>query len=234
MEMVKDLAARIPNARFVVVEGSWADDPEGVAHRISGFINTETQGVPTDAQSSPTNEPLDPSPPPTAAESVMRTVLFTDVVENTALLWRIGDDAWRAVMRDHNEIVRSALKEHGGVEVSNSGDGFFASFVSSVRALECAMEMQRAFARRNENAEHPIEVRIGLNAGEPIAEGDDVVGTAVTMAARIMSQAGAGEILVSDALRQLVAGKGFLFADRGQFVAKGFEEPVRVYEVRWH
>jgi adenylate cyclase len=131
-------------------------------------------------------------------------------------------------MREHEEIVRAALKEHGGTEISTSGDGFFASFGSSVRALQCAVEMQRALAQRNETAEHPAEVRIGLNAGEPIEEGKDVLGTAVTMAARIMSQAGAGEILVSDVLRQLVAGKGFLFADRGEFVAKGFEDATRM------
>jgi adenylate cyclase len=171
--------------------------------------------------------------PQSGNSSGLRTVLFTDVVENTALLRRIGDEGWRVVMREHEEIVRAALKEHGGTEISTSGDGFFASFGSSVRALQCAIEMQRAFARRNETAEHVVEVRIGLNAGEPIADGKEVLGTAVTMAARVMSQAGAGEVLVSDVVRQLVAGKGFLFADRGDFVAKGFEEPVRVYEVAW-
>jgi class 3 adenylate cyclase len=172
-------------------------------------------------------------PATVTAEPGFQTILFTDVVENTALLRRIGDDAWRAVMREHEEIVRAALKAHGGREISTSGDGFFASFRSSVRALQCAVEIQRTLAMRNETAGHPVEVRIGLNAGEPIEEGEEVLGTAVTMAARIMSQAGAGEILVSDVVRQLVGGKGFLFADRGDYVAKGFEEPVRVYEVRW-
>ncbi len=76
-------------------------------------------------------------------------------------------------------------------------------------------------------------MRIGLNAGEPIAEEDDLFGTAVITAARIAAQAQGGEILVSDVVRQLVAGKGFLFADRGETVLRGFEDPVRVYEVRW-
>ena len=79
----------------------------------------------------------------------------------------------------------------------------------------------------------PIRVRIGLNAGEPIAEDDDLFGTAVIVAARIAAQAHGGEILVSDVVRQLVAGKGFLFNDRGEHALKGFEDPVRVFEVRW-
>jgi class 3 adenylate cyclase len=81
--------------------------------------------------------------------------------------------------------------------------------------------------------DRPVRVRIGLNAGEPIAEDDDLFGHAVIVAARIAAQANGGEILVSDVVRQLVAGKGFMFADRGEHALKGFEDPVRVYEVRW-
>jgi len=221
------LAAGIPGARLVTPPGAMAGymwgDVKAITDAINVFLDED-----------PETRALTAAPPAAlVSDSAFRTAVFTDVVENTALLRRIGDEAWRAVMREHEGIVRAALKEHGGTEISTSGDGFFASFGSSVRALQCAVEMQRAFARRNETAEHPVEVRIGLNAGEPIEEGREVLGTAVTLAARIMSQAGAGEVLVSDVVRQLVAGKGFLFADRGEFVAKGFEEPVRVYEVRW-
>jgi class 3 adenylate cyclase len=108
-----------------------------------------------------------------------------------------------------------------------------ASFSSATRALECAIAMQRAFAAQNESAGEPIRVRIGLNAGEPIAEQEDLFGTAVNMAARIAAQAAGGEILVANVVRELAAGKGFLFADRGETVLRGFEEPVRLYEVRW-
>jgi class 3 adenylate cyclase len=191
----REVAALIPNAAFIGLEGdmgyTFYGEREHVAI-VEEFVRS--------AELAPHAFPGQPG--------TFRTILFTDVVENTALLRRIGDEAWRAVMREHEEIVRAALKEHGGTEISTSGDGFFASFGSSVRALQCAVEMQRALAQRNETAEHLVEVRIGLNAGEPIEEGKDVLGTAVTMAARIMSQAGAGEILVSDVLRQLVAGKG--------------------------
>ncbi len=118
------------------------------------------------------------------------------------------------------------------------GDGFMASFTSATRALECAIATQQAFAAHNDSAAQPIMVRIGLNAGEPIAEDDpdgrsELFGTTVNEAARITATAGGGEILVSDVVRQLVKGKDFLFADRGETSLKGFDEPVRLYEVSW-
>ena len=109
-----------------------------------------------------------------------------------------------------------------------------ASFSSATGALECAIAVQRAFAQHNESAGETISVRIGLNAGEPIAEDEDLFGTAVILAARIAAQAKGEEILASDVVRQLVAGKGFLFADRGEVALRGFEDPVRLYEVQWH
>ena len=130
-------------------------------------------------------------------------------------------------------MVREALQAHGGSEVKTMGDGFMASFSSATKALECAIVMQRAFAGHNESAEEPILVRVGLNAGEPIAEDDDLFGTAVNEAARITATANGGEILASDVVRQLAKGKDFLFADVGERQLKGFDEPVRLYEVRW-
>jgi class 3 adenylate cyclase len=161
------------------------------------------------------------------------TILFTDVEGSTALTQRVGDAKAREVLRAHERIVREALKAHGGSEVKTLGDGFMASFSSATRALECAIGMQQAFAAHSEAAEEPIRVRIGLNAGEPIAEEKDLFGTAVNMAARIAAMAEGGEIMASDVVRQLVAGKGFLFADRGDVALRGFEDPVRLYEVRW-
>jgi class 3 adenylate cyclase len=167
-----------------------------------------------------------------------RTVLFTDVEGSTALTQRLGDARAREVLREHERIVREALRSHGGSEVKTMGDGFMASFTSATGALECAIAMQRAFAQHNESAEEPIRVRVGLNAGEPIAEDDpegrsDLFGTAVIIAARIAAKAKGGEVLASDVVRQLVAGKRFLFADRGETALRGFEEPVRLCEVRW-
>ncbi len=108
-----------------------------------------------------------------------------------------------------------------------------ASFSSATKALECAIAMQRAFEAHNESAEEPIKVRIGLNAGEPIAEDDDLFGTAVNLAARICANAEAGQILSPIVVRELVAGKQFMFADRGETELRGFEDPVRLYELRW-
>ncbi|MCH7576298.1 MAG: adenylate/guanylate cyclase domain-containing protein [Chloroflexi bacterium] len=118
------------------------------------------------------------------------------------------------------------------------GDGFMASFSSATKALECAIAMQRAFAEHNESAEEPIKVRVGMNAGEPIAEEDpdgrsDLFGTAVNLAARICAQAEAGQILAPIVVRELAAGKQFMFADLGETEPRGFEDPVRLYELRW-
>ena len=121
----------------------------------------------------------------------------------------------------------------GGSEVKTMGDGFMASFSSATKALECAIAMQRAFTQHNESADEPILVRVGQNAGEPIAEDEDLFGTAVIEAARITASAKGGEILVADVVRQLTKGKDFLFADRGKTSLRGFEDPVRLYEVRW-
>jgi len=99
--------------------------------------------------------------------------------------------------------------------------------------VECAIALQRAFAERNETAGEPLRIRIGLNAGEPIEEEGDLFGTTVILAARIAAQAQGGEILASLAVRELCAGKGFLFADTGEVILKGFEEPMRLFAVRW-
>ena len=108
-----------------------------------------------------------------------------------------------------------------------------ASFASATKALECAIVMQRSFAEHNESAEEPILVRVLLNAGEPIAEQDDLFGTAVNEAARITASAKGGEILVANVVRELAKGKDFLFADRGETSLRGFEDPVRLFEVSW-
>ena len=150
---------------------------------------------------------------------------------STALTQRLGDAKAREVLREHERMVREALKSHGGSEVKALGDGFMASFSSATKALECAIAMQRAFAEHNEAAQDPIRVRVGLNAGEPIAEEDDLFGTAVNRAARITATAKGGEILVANVVRELAEGKDFLFANRGETSLKGFDESVRLFEV---
>jgi len=223
----RTLASHIPDARLAFFDGSnappWRDDNEVVATAIVEFLG-EDEGAELGAEGLSTD--------------IVHTILFTDVEGSTALTDRLGDAKARDLLREHERTVREALKTHSGSEVKAMGDGFMASFSSATRALECAIAIQSAFAERNESAEEPIKVRIGLNAGEPITEDDpggrsDLFGTAVNMAARIASKADAGEILVADVVRQLVAGKEFLFADRGDTELRGFEDPVRLYEVRW-
>ena len=167
------------------------------------------------------------------SKSSFRTILFTDIEGSTALTERLGDATARDLLREHERITREALSEHGGFEVKTMGDGFMASFASATRALECAIDLQRAFAKHNDSTDEPIRVRVGLNAGEPISENDDLFGTAVNEAARITSTAEGGEILVANVVRELTKGKDFLFADRGETSLRGFEDPVRLYEVRW-
>ncbi len=227
VNVAASLAAKIPDAHLVLLEGAsplwFTGDVQAVLRAIGEFLG---EGEVAAAWAKPSDE------------GAFRTVLFTDVEGSTALTQRLGDARARELLREHERMVREALKSHGGAEVKTMGDGFMASFSSATRALECAIAMQRAFAEHNESAEEPIKVRIGLNAGEPIAEDDpdgrsDLFGTAVNEAARITASAKGGEILVADVVRQLAKGKDFLFSDRGEVSLKGFDEPVRLFEVRW-
>ncbi|MEX1254162.1 MAG: adenylate/guanylate cyclase domain-containing protein [Dehalococcoidia bacterium] len=170
--------------------------------------------------------------PPSAAPAAgaVHTILFTDLASSTALTQRLGDSKAQELLRAHNTIVRDALAQHGGSEIKHTGDGIMASFSTASGALECAIAIQRAVAGQDDAN---LQVHVGLNAGEPVAEDEDLFGTAVQLARRVCDQAQAGEILVSNVVRELAAGKGFLFADRGASALKGFEDPVRLYEVRW-
>ncbi len=213
------LASQIPDARLVLLEGSvgspFFGDTEADLRTIEEFLGG---GDEEKAWGTP---------------SGLVTILFTDVEGSTALTQRLGDARAREVLRQHERIVREALKAHGGAEVKTIGDGFMTSFSSATRALESAIAMQRAFGQHNESAPEPILVRVGLNAGEPIAEEKDLYGTAVNLAARICGHAEAGQILASNVVQELAAGKGFTFADKGEASLKGFDKPVRLHEVRW-
>ena len=217
--IAQEMARAIPGARLVPLDGDvchlFLGDSAAVLDAIDGFLPKEQR---TTAESA------------VPAPSSFRTILFTDLVGHTEMMSRLGDERGRAVLREHEAITRNVLKDHGGTEVKTMGDGFMASFASVTRAVECAIALQRAFTAHEGE---PLYVRVGLNAGEPIEEDGDLFGATVILASRIAAKADAGEILVADTVRGLCSGKGFLFADRGDFVAKGFEEPVRIFEVRW-
>jgi DNA-binding SARP family transcriptional activator/class 3 adenylate cyclase len=178
-----------------------------------------------------------PSPPPPAATDGLGegpvTILFTDVEASTDLRTRRGDQVAQHLLRDHEEIVRSQVEAHAGREVKALGDGFMVAFTSARRALSCAIDIQRTLeTRRSELPE--VRVRIGLNTGELLREGDDLYGQSVHAAARIAAKAAGGEILVSEVVKQLAGtSPDLVFRDRGQYRLKGFPERFRLYEVPW-
>src|SRR3990170_8796379 len=226
IEITRSLASAIPNASLTTVDGAWPTSDE----LAEAYVRTIHQFLGIGEVAA------------TAEAGAFRTILFTDVEGSTAMTQRLGDAKAREVLREHERIVREALKAHGGSEVKTMGDGFMASFGSAVRALECAIAMQTAFDERNAGVgatgRSPLRVRIGLNAGEPIAEDDpdgrsDLFGTAVIRAARIAALAQGGEILAANVVRELAEGKGFMFGDRGEVALRGFDDPVRLFEVRW-
>jgi class 3 adenylate cyclase/pimeloyl-ACP methyl ester carboxylesterase len=176
---------------------------------------------------------LSPSRETHVAASGFRTVLFTDIVGHTEMMQRLGDARGREVLREHERITRATLKQYGGTEIKTDGDSFMVSFASVTQAIDCAIALQRAFGAHTASVPEPLHVRVGLNAGEPIEEDGDLFGSTVILASRIAAQAGAGEILIPEPLRHLLSGKSYVYADRGVTTLKGFEDPVRLYEVRW-
>ena len=233
LECGRRVASLLPNVRFVPLEGdhhlTYYGDADSVIRSIDEFLGRDAAPAATPAPAAST----------WAISEILRgegtvTILFTDMESSTALTQRLGDEKAQELVRSHNTIVREALSAHGGSEVKHTGDGIMATFTSASRALDSAVQIQRSLARHNEGGtDTPVNVRIGLNAGEPVREDGDIFGTAVQTAARILGRAEPGQILISDVIRQLVAGKSFLFADRGDVALQGFEDPVRLYEVRW-
>ena len=162
-----------------------------------------------------------------------RTILFTDVEDSTGLTSHLGDSKARELLREHEQVLRASLSAYGGKEIKTMGDGFMVAFFSASSALDAAIAMQRTITEHFAERETSIRIRVGINAGEPIEEDNDLYGASVIRAARVMGQAQGGEILVSNVVRELVEGKEYAFSDRGEADLKGFEKPVRLFEVRW-
>ena len=178
--------------------------------------------------------PIAKDPHATEQVPALRVIMFTDIESSTQITRQLGDEKAMDVLHKHNSLVRDALTDHAGREVKHTGDGIMASFVSASGAVQAAIDIQRAFsAHEQEHPETPIRVRIGLVAGEPVLEHDDLFGSTVNLARRVCDHAASTQILVPDAVRQLALGKSFVFSDVGEVVPKGFDEPLRLYEVRW-
>jgi class 3 adenylate cyclase len=154
-------------------------------------------------------------PPEGPGERVLATVLFTDIVDSTATLERIGDAAWRELLTTHNRLLRDQLNVFRGREVATTGDGFLAVFDGATRAVRCGVAMARSAHGLG------IAIRVGVHTGEVEFVGSDARGLAVHAAARVMSFAGAGEVVVSSTTKDLLDGSGLVLEDAGAHVLKG-------------
>jgi class 3 adenylate cyclase len=204
------LAERIPGAELVTLPGGtdllFAGDPDVVGDEIEEFVTGSRAVQP--------------------ADRVLATVLYTDLVDSTSLASRLGDRRWRSLLDLHDEAVRDALQKGSGREVKHTGDGFVATFDGPARAIRCAEEIRARLGPLG------LEVRAGLHAGEIELRDNDIGGISVHIGSRVAALAGAGEILVSRTVRDLVAGSGIVFIDRGVHRLKGIDDDWQLYSVQ--
>lgn len=164
----------------------------------------------------------------------LRTVLFTDIANSTELTQRLGDVEAMKLLRAHNDLSRREIEARSGRVIKHTGDGHMAAFPSASSAIAASIGIQKALRAHTERRpDRPISVRIGMSAGEPVDEGEDLFGGTVQLARRVCDTAAAGAIYVSNVIRELCVGKRFEFLDRGEAALKGFPEPVRLHEVVW-
>ena len=203
------IAAQIPGATFVELPGDahvlWAGDADEVVDEIEEFLTGARRG---------------PEP-----DRVLATVLFTDIVGSTEEAARLGDRRWRDLLERHNAVVREQLARFDGREVDTTGDGFLATFDGPARAIRCASAVHVGVRGLG------LQLRAGIHTGECELVGGKVAGLAVHTGARVASVAGAGEVLVSSTVKDLVAGSGIEFEDRGTRELKGVPGEWRLYAV---
>ena len=204
------LAEQIEGAHFVELAGKdhvpWFDVADQVVTEVRDFLT----GF---------REALEP-------EKVLTTVLFTDIVGSTDRARELGDSQWTALLEQHHATVRTVLAQYRGREIDTTGDGFLAGFDGPARGIRCAQGILEALGRIG------IEARAGLHTGEVEMVGDNIAGIAVHIGARVAALAGPREVLVSSTVRDLVAGSGIEFEDRGLHELKGLDEPRRLFAAR--
>jgi class 3 adenylate cyclase len=201
------LAEHLPNARLVELPGGdhalWFERPEVAFAEMHEFL---------------TGTRYEPEP-----DRILATVLLTDIVDSTRMAAELGDSRWRELLLRHAGAVRNELGRFGGREVKSTGDGFLATFDGPARGIRCA----RAILDSSE--QQGIRVRAGLHTGECEVMGDDIGGIAVHIAARVSALAGPSEVLVSRTVKDLVAGSGLAFAERGTHSLKGVPDTWELY-----
>jgi class 3 adenylate cyclase len=209
IEGARYMAAKMPNARLVELEGDdgipWIGDPDAVVREIRTFLGEHVQPSPSDRR--------------------LVTVLFTDIVGSTERAAMLGDADWTELLRGHHVRAREELDRFNGVEVDTAGDGFLVTFDGPARAVRCA----RAIGDRVRDL--GLEIRAGVHVGEIEQVGKDVRGIAVHIGARITALADPNEILVSSTVRDLVAGSGLTFEDAGEHELKGVPGRWRLFRV---
>ena len=203
------LAEHIPGARFEAIPGAdmtvFTEPSAPILDHIEAFLT----GMRPAAQ----------------PNRVLAAVLFTDIVASTRQAAALGDSRWRTLMESHNALTRAVVDQHNGRLVKTTGDGLVATFDGPGRAIRCAFALTEAVRPLG------VEIRAGLHTGEIEVIGDDIAGIAVHLAARVMAEAGAGEVLVSSAVPPLVAGSSIEFADRGEHELKGIPGTWRLFLV---
>jgi class 3 adenylate cyclase len=209
-EASRYVGERIAGARIVELPGSdhmpWLGDQDGPLDEIEEFLT----GV----------------RPHPALDRVLATVLFTDIVGSTERAAELGDRGWKELLDRHNTLVRNELGRFRGRELSTAGDSFLATFDGPARAIACAASIRDQVRRLG------LEIRAGLHTGELELDGSEIRGIAVHTGARVAAKAGPGEVLTSSTVRDLVAGSGLRFADRGTHELKGVPGEWRLYAVQ--
>jgi class 3 adenylate cyclase len=222
LELGQRLAANIPGAQLRVFPGDSLIPelcaPDEIFDAMVEFLPAGSGSAHPDAASQ---------------RDGFRAILFTDVVASTPLLAQLKDTKMRDVMRAHDAVLDAAVAEHGGRVVKEIGDAFMVEFAIPSAAVECAIAIQRGIRDQFADSDVPIRLRIGINAGEPVAEDGDLHGASVNIAKRLESAAATNGILVSDVVKQAVVGKDFEFADQGEVALKGFDDPVHAWSVEW-
>jgi class 3 adenylate cyclase len=168
-----------------------------------------------------------------AVDAGLRAVMFTDIVGSTEMTARLGDSAALELVRAHDALVRRGLGTYGGREVKHTGDGIMASFDKAANAVRGAADIQRRFAAFNAEASESLSVRIGIHAGEPVAEHNDLFGAAVQLASRLCSEAEGNSILVSGLVRELCGEDAARFVALGERRLKGFAQETPVFRYEW-